>query len=111
VLDRLTEIFSELTQYEITGDAENISRIFENLNELNPDVVILDTEFSLGASQQIIKNIKENRPDTKVIAISEYPFPKNRQICVKLGADYFFDKFNEIDKIINTLNNFTQRGK
>lgn len=110
VLDRLTEIFSELTQHEIAGEAEDISKIFETLSAVNPDVVILDVEFSLGANHQIIKNIKEKNPNTKIIAISEYSFPKNRQICANLGADYFFDKFNDIEKVVKTLNDFKKRG-
>ena len=35
--------------------------------------------------------------------LTNYPYPQYRKKCEELGADYFFDKATEIEKIYDTF--------
>ncbi len=35
--------------------------------------------------------------------LTNYPTPENREKCLSLGADYFFDKSSEIEEVVNAL--------
>jgi hypothetical protein len=35
--------------------------------------------------------------------LTNYPYPQYREKCQALGADYFFDKVTEIEKIYDTF--------
>jgi CheY-like chemotaxis protein len=42
-------------------------------------------------------------PSPIVIMLTNYPYPQYREKCQALGADYFFDKVTEIEKIYDTF--------
>jgi DNA-binding NarL/FixJ family response regulator len=35
--------------------------------------------------------------------LTNYPYPQYRKKCIEAGADYFFDKSTEFDRIIDTI--------
>jgi DNA-binding response OmpR family regulator len=68
----------------------------------NPDIVILDLKLPDGNGIEILRTIKEEKLTTKV-----YVFSVNselKKICLRLGADQFFDKSTDIEKLIEILN-------
>ncbi len=88
---------------EIAGFARDSDRAIEMIHRCRPDVVILDINLSKGSGIDVLKNIKESMPETVVIVLTNYPFPHYEKKCMDLGADYFFDKsidFNRLPEII-----------
>nr|HOO91686.1 hypothetical protein [Syntrophales bacterium] len=51
----------------------------------------------------VLKQIKKEIPPPVVIMLTNYPYPQYRKKCQALGADYFFDKVADIDKIYDTF--------
>lgn len=103
VLARLNQIFSELPDVEIVGEAQNSMTAIRSLRALAPDVVVLDTRLSDGKSFSILQEIKETHLNTKVIAFAGFNYPQYQRICMDMGADYFCDKLTEIDKVMAIL--------
>ena len=103
VRERLKEMLSELPGIEIVGQAENGAQATKLIEELSPDVVILDIRMPKGNGINVLENIKGDNPTLIVIMLTNYPYPQYRKRCRKAGADYFFDKATEFEKVTEVL--------
>ena len=51
----------------------------------------------------VLKSIKKTDPETIILILTNFPYPQYRDTCMKAGADYFFDKSNEFEKVVDVL--------
>ncbi|MFC1548291.1 response regulator, partial [Candidatus Neomarinimicrobiota bacterium] len=51
----------------------------------------------------VLREIKHNLPDLKVIMLTNYPYPHFQRRCEEEGADYFFDKSTEFEKVTQVV--------
>jgi DNA-binding NarL/FixJ family response regulator len=68
-----------------------------------PNAVILDLVLEDGPAFHLIQDIKSIDPGIKVIVLTNYAFNSYRQLCLAKGADYFFDKSSEFDKVVDII--------
>ena len=68
-----------------------------------PDAVILDIRLPGINGIELLRRIKREHPATRVMMLTNYPYPKYRQQSLAAGADYFFQKATEFDKIPDVL--------
>ena len=59
-----------------------------------PCKIILDIALPDGSGIDLLKKFKIEKPDTKIIILTNFPTTEFRNRCMELGADYFFDKSN-----------------
>jgi DNA-binding NarL/FixJ family response regulator len=97
--DRLKTMLSDFPEVEIAGQARDVPEAIKSIQDLNPDLVILDIRMPGGSGIEVLQSIKKGRPDIKVIVFTNYPYPQYRKKCMDLGADYFFAKATESDRI------------
>ena len=104
VLEKLAAMISGIEGVEITGQALNAHDAIQSIVKLKPDVVILDIRLNGGGNgMDVLKRIKKEIPPPIVIMLTNYPYPQYREKCRALGADYFFDKVTEIEKVNESL--------
>ena len=100
---RLKEILSEFKEIEIVGQARLASETLESIRKLVPDVVILDIRFPNGSGIEVLETVKKENIPTKVIIFTNFPYLQYRKKCFDAGADFFFYKAIEFEKLITTL--------
>ncbi len=83
--------------------AQNASEAIAAFQQLKPEVAILDIQMPGGSGIDVLVHIKKESPRTTVIMLTNYPLPPFRKCCQKAGADYFFDKSTEFEKVIEVL--------
>jgi DNA-binding NarL/FixJ family response regulator len=67
-----------------------------------PCKIILDIALPDGSGIDLLKKFKIERPDTKVIILTNFPTSEFKKRCMDLGADYFFDKSN-LSGLLNVI--------
>ena len=93
-------MLSELSEeIHIVGQAQDASAAMVAVRELHPDVVILDIQMPGGSGLDVLQAIKEDRADTIVMILTNYPYPQYRQKCLEGGAAFFFDKSTEFEQV------------
>jgi len=97
--ERLIEMLSDVAGIEIVGHAQDVAGSLEAIKKLNPDIVILDIRMPGGSGIDVLQDIKQNKQAPMVIILTNYPYPQYRKKCLGLGADYFFDKSTEFEKV------------
>ena len=108
IRERLKTMLSEIAGVEIVGQAEDKMEAIASNERLHPDVVILDIRLPRGDGIEVLQHIKRDTPSVIVIMLTNYSYPQYRQKCLKAGADFFFDKSTEFDKVIAVLQRLSQ---
>ena len=85
------------------SEARNIRQTLELSHELHPDLIILDIRMQDGNGIDALKVIKQQDPNQKVMMFTNYPNPLNREKCASAGADYFFDKSEDFEKVYSKV--------
>jgi len=101
--ERIVDMISEEGSIEMVGQAENVPEAINAIRELKPDVIILDIRMPGGCGIDVLNTIEKNGRIPVVIMLTNYPYPQYRKKCFDAGADFFFDKSSEFEKLIDVL--------
>jgi len=100
VRDRLVILVSDLKKIEVIGQAKSTRQAIVAIRKLKPDVVILDIRMRDGNGIEVLANIKKDKSSPVIIMLTNYPYPQYRKKCLDAGADFFFDKSTEFERVI-----------
>jgi DNA-binding NarL/FixJ family response regulator len=106
VRERLVALVSELETIDLVGQASDADETLGCVQRFSPDVVILDSRMIERDGLQVLQEIKASHTAPIVIVLSADPYPQYREMCRKLGADFFLDKdteFDRVNKVLGTL--------
>jgi YesN/AraC family two-component response regulator len=103
VRERLISLLSESPKIRIVGQAGNGKEAMDAVNDQKPDTVILDIRLPGKSGIQLLKEIKVAHPEITVIMLTNYDFEQYRKQCTHFGADHFFNKTLEFEKVVNVL--------
>ena len=103
VRDRLLTLLSEIRELEFIGEADNAFTAINRIERLKPEVVILDISMPGANGLQVLENIKRVQPAPLIIMLTNFSHDQYRLKCQQLGADHFFDKSTEFDKVIEVI--------
>jgi DNA-binding NarL/FixJ family response regulator len=103
VRERLISLLSEYPQVRIVGQAGNGKEALDALDDQKPDTVILDIRLPGRSGIQLLGDIKAAHSEITVIMLTNYDFKQYRKQCLQMGADYFFNKTLEFEKVVDVL--------
>jgi len=107
VADRLAAFIQERSPASrIVGHARDGVQALEYIQDLQPDVIILDIQMPGRSGIEVLRDVKAMPAPPVVIILTNYPLPQYRKRCMEEGADYFFDKstqFEEIPRVLDVL--------
>ena len=108
VREHLKAMLLELLGVIIVGEARDAGEVVEASRTLNPDVVILSFQLPGGPGLDTLRRVREMQPLAKVIVLTNLSSLEYRNACLKAGADFFFDKSLEIEKVVETVKTLIQ---
>ena len=109
IRNRLIEMLKENPSIQLIGEAGDAEQAIRALDDLKPDVVILDIHMPKGEGMRVLKEIKKNDPGRIVIIFTAFPYPQYRQAYLTAGADYFFDKTKAVQEMVDLLAELAQK--
>lgn len=101
--ERLVREISKQKNITVVGEAIIPEGAIELYTTEKPDVVLLDIRLRIGNGLDVLKAIKKNKNSAKVIIFTGYPYPHYEERFLKEGADYFFNKKDEFEKMLDVL--------
>jgi len=99
ILKRLQEIVGNYTGAELVGSYTNGTDALKAMKNLKPDLAILDIKMPGYNGLEVLHEIRKENKQIKIIIFTLYTSGFYRQLSNKEGADYFFSKVDEYDKI------------
>lgn len=82
----------------------------EVLRKNKPDVITLDIVLPDGNGLELLKEVRSN-PETRSIPVIIVSVKDEVQLGFELGADAYFIKPVDMQKVVQTVNNFIKRSK
>jgi DNA-binding NarL/FixJ family response regulator len=110
VCERLKIMLSEIPKVKIVGEAKAATEAIKLIEKLKPDVVLLDLKMPGGNGIDVLISLKKYKPALVIIMLTNYPYPQYRKKCMEAGADYFFDKSTDFEKVLIVLKKLIQKG-
>ena len=94
------------TRWEVCGEASNGVEAIDKVNELRPDLVLLDLSMPVMSGTRAAQYIRSVAPHTKVVFLSMYDSPATTDLIKMTGADGFVSKRGDATELLETIGSF-----
>jgi DNA-binding NarL/FixJ family response regulator len=104
--EKIVEELTDPGRIEVTGRADSEGTAIDGIRDSKPDAVIVDIRLREGNGVNVVRSIMHaHRPGDPptVIVLTNYAVPEYYAECMAMGADYFFDKTTEFDRVGEVL--------
>lgn len=102
ILERLSALLVTIEGLQIIGSAQTGSAAIRAVHHLTPDLVILDFQMPDGNGLDVLKAIKQGDAPPLVMMLTNLAYPPYQTECVRWGANYFFDKSQDFERVMET---------
>jgi two-component system, NarL family, response regulator DevR len=102
IVKRLVALLAAVEGVQIIGSARTVNAAIRGIQHLSPDLAILDFQLPDGTGLDILKKIKQQPFPPIVMMLTNVSLPHYREKCMQCGADYFFDKSQDFDRVVET---------
>ena len=101
--ERLKGLLKNFDSVSVVMEAENGAEALQLIREMDPDIAILDIRMPEMNGIEVLKKIREGGSRPKIIILTNYPYKQYRERCMAEGADYFFDKNQDIAELTEVI--------
>jgi DNA-binding NarL/FixJ family response regulator len=97
---RMIEALEEVPGARVVGWSDREGPAIEAVEELLPDLVVLDLGLAQGSGLTVLEAVKRLVAPPNVAVFTNHANPPYRRRSAELGADYFFDKAEGFDGVL-----------
>ncbi len=106
----IRNLLSREADIEVVGEAENGSQSVEKVAELNADLVLLDIGMSGLSSFEAARQIKEIRPETKILFLTMYDDEDYLVQCMEVGGNGYVLKDSPAPQLLAAIREVYRGG-
>ncbi len=101
--DGLMQLLGSQPDLECTGTADNTADARRLVAQSAPDLMILDLRLKSGDTLDLIKSLRVEHPQLKVLVLSQYDEMLFAERVLRAGASGYVMKENATDEILNAV--------
>ena len=105
MLERLQQMLENLEHVEVVGTYHNGTDALIAIQKLKPDMAILDNKMPGLKGVDIIREVRKSNHKIKLMLLTFYSDSYYKQQAMNAGADYFFSKSEDFEKIPKVIDN------
>ena len=102
VRSRLVRLLEDLGDIEVE-EADDGPDGLASVRRQRPDAVILDIRLRTASGLEVLQELKREPLPPLVIMLTNHASEHHRRWCEEHGADFFFDKTCEFQKVLDVL--------
>jgi DNA-binding NarL/FixJ family response regulator len=103
IQERLAERLREIPGVEIAGQAATVAEALSAVRQLRPDVMILDLRLTDGNGLEVLRIMQCEQIPTRVIVLTNFPYPQYEQRARAAGAYAFLHKAKEFGRVADLV--------
>jgi DNA-binding NarL/FixJ family response regulator len=102
VRPRLENALGALDGLDVSSCSPSAGGVIQRILQGKPDVIVVDVHMP-GGALEMIRTIKAGAHPPVVIALSSSSALQYRAACHNAGAEYFFDKVREQERLVEAV--------
>src|SRR5581483_2896357 len=103
-------LLSAESDIEVSGEAANASDAVAMARQVRPDVILMDIGMSGMSSFEATRQIRKERPETRVVFLSMYDDEDYLAECVDMGASGYILKDSPADQLVTAIREVHRGG-
>jgi DNA-binding NarL/FixJ family response regulator len=107
---RLAALIREIDGVEAVDEEQDAEAAVSLVLAGRPELVILDLHLPGGGGIRALRRIKSTPTAPTVVILTNDPGDFNRCQCLARGADFFFDKAREFDRVLDVVSEMHRRA-
>ncbi len=105
---RLAGLLGAIPNVRIVAEAESVSQAIDAIDVLEPDLLIVDLHMP-GNGLRLVKQVGRRVNSPTIIVLTNYAYDQYRNLCLKSGAEFFFDKVTEFESVVRVVTDLSLR--
>src|SRR6184192_1138019 len=98
------------SDFEVIGEAADAGESVEKARELRPDIVLMDIGMTGLSSFEATRQIKKNRPETKILFLTMYDDEDYLVECMEVGAGGYVLKDSPAPQLLSAIRDVNRGG-
>jgi len=107
----LKDIIEEIPDMAVGGEASNGQEALEKVRKGDFDIVVLDISMPGGNGLDILKQLKDEKPELSVLVLSMYPEEQYAVRVLRAGASGYLTKESAPEELIAAIRKASTGGK
>ncbi len=104
IREGLKKILASEKNFTVVGESGNPDEVLDFINENEVDILILDLNMPGRSGLDILKHVKNIKPEIKVLILSMYSEDQFGERTIKAGASGYITKESASEELLNALN-------
>ena len=110
ICDAVKDTLASTMDIEFCGQAESYENGFLKIEELEPDVAIIDISLSDGHGLDLVSNLQAQVPDVGIVVFSMYDEKVYAERAIRAGASGYLMKTESTEKLVQAIRR-VERGE
>ncbi|MBF0520887.1 MAG: response regulator transcription factor [Nitrospirae bacterium] len=107
----IIKVLSDDPQISVIAEAQNARETLEKLEEITPDIVILDITLPDESGLRVLEKIRFKYPKLPVLMLSMHSEEQYALMALKLGASGYLTKKTLPEELINAIKKVITKGR
>jgi len=103
ILVSIRDRIEETLDIEVCGTESSSNDSFHQIEDLQPDVAVVDVSLEDGHGLDLVQNIRSQFPDVNVIVFSMYDEKVYAERAIRMGASGYLMKNEPLEELINGI--------
>ncbi len=104
VRKKIAETISLIPEVSIAAESESGKEAMSLINELQPDIIILDIRLKDINGIEVLSEMKKKNINIPVIVFTQFENKRYKDRCRSLGASYYLLKKDGLEQLKDVLN-------
>lgn len=107
----IKQILSDESDIIISGEASNAEEIMDNLYDVEWDILILDITMPGRSGLDALIELKQRKPDMKILILSMHPEEELALTALKSGAAGYLNKSSVPGELVKAIRRIYEGGR
>ncbi len=104
IREGIKSLLASFAEFFVCGEANSAQEALEKIEQLKPDIVLLDVSLGSLSGLDIVTRIKKVSAQTKIIMITVHKMGAYVIKAVRLGVEGYINKENVVDELVPAIN-------
>ena len=96
-------LIREQPGWEVCGHAENMMEAIRMVNDVQPNLVLVDVSLKDGSGIELIKDVKARTPEIRMLVLSNHDEALYAERALRAGASGYVNKLEAGDRLVEAI--------